>query len=74
MKKRYKCLGYILIILILLITIFIIDTSIESNNIDKEIEEFKSRALFVETINNFNYFKVIKKYDYDEFFDKNKKD
>ncbi len=66
MKKRYKCLGYILIILILLITIFIIDTSIESNNIDKEIEEFKSRAVFVETINNFNYFKVIKKYDYED--------
>ena len=28
---------------------------------DKEIEEFKSRAVFVETINNFNYFIYIHK-------------
>ena len=66
MRKIYRRLGYILILLLLLVTIFIFDITFESNEIDKDIIEFKSRAVYVDSIDNFNYYKVIKKYDYED--------
>ena len=49
-----------------MVTIFIFDITFESNEIDKDIIEFKSRAVYVDSIDNFNYYKVIKKYDYED--------
>ena len=66
MKKIYKRMGYVLIILLLLVTIFIFDISIESNSIDNSIFEFISRGVYVDSIDNFNYYKVSKKYGYED--------
>lgn len=65
MIKLYKRLFTMLIVILLLISIFLIDTTIESNDINKNIKNFKSRGVLVYEIDNYSYYKISKKYDYE---------
>lgn len=66
MVKLYKGCIYILFVLLILFIIFIIDNSLENKKINGLIDDFTSRGVMVEEIDNYTYYKVTKKYEYED--------
>lgn len=66
MYKFINKLFAFIAILIIIFAIFMTDGFIESNKINNSIDEFISRGIYVNTIDNISYYKVVKKYDYED--------
>lgn len=66
LKKINILIISILAIILLLSSIFLVDNVIEKNNIDKQIEVFKSRGELIYRNDIYNYYEVRKKYDYED--------
>lgn len=64
--KKKRIFLIILIVLLLLIALFFIEVGVKSKACDKEIEAFKERGEYDCTIGTVEYYKVIKKYDYED--------
>lgn len=65
-KKLNKVINIILIILLVLMIIFLSDCIIEKNKIDNIVDEFKSRGQLVYQNDIYSYYKVEKKYEYED--------
>ncbi len=66
MNKLIKRFVNLFIVILLLFVIFIIDGAIESNKINKDIENFKNRGQLVYQNDIYTYYKVSKLYDYED--------
>ena len=62
MRKRYKVLT---IIMLMLVFVFIACIEIKGSQVDKVIDEFISRGELVKIENKIAYYKVVRKYDYE---------
>lgn len=67
MRKKYKILIIVTLLLLLLCIIYIETIGFITN---KEINEFVSRGIYQCTINDIEYYKVIKEYDYENTSDR----
>ena len=66
MIRLYRKFCNLLIIILILLCIFLFDSFIEDSAINKSIDEFKSRGVLVYEENNYSYYKISKKYDYED--------
>lgn len=61
-----KRMLMLIIIILLCFLIFLIDNIIENNNINDIVLEFKDRGIKVYENDTYTYYKVLKKYDYED--------
>jgi len=66
MIRLYRKINSIVIIILLLLCVFLLDSHLEDNKIDKSIKEFKSRGELIYEMDNFRYYKVSNKHDYED--------
>ena len=64
--RAFKKIISLLIILLLFVFIFIVDSVIESNQIKEKVHEFKERGELVYEYNNKHFYKVLKAYEYED--------
>lgn len=65
-KKYFKIINMIIIILLTLMVIFFVDCICEKNIIDKKILEFKNRGEYVYQNDIYTYYKVKKTHQYED--------
>jgi len=65
-NKTYIILMSILLLIVLFIIIFFVDNTFEKAKIDKKINDFISRGQLIYQDETFSYYKVTKKYEYED--------